>query len=388
MTKTKRRSGQTARRSAQTTPEPQQNRPTQGTAATEISPSNKLISSDTKEAITPLSKQERQPRPETSRAAARAQVRNTRQRYQKKRRNPLVLVGIVLAVLVVIVGIFFYLSNQNGGSTNATGEKPTDPVVLKAISNVDPAILEAVNTGGIQDPLKATQGKPPVLKGPTGKPEFFYDGAEYCPYCAAERWAVAVALSRFGKFTKLPETSSSSAPGEVYPNTATVTFYGSSYSSSYIDFVPVEETTNQKDASGNYPPLQTPTADQAKILTTYNGPPYTQQSGIPFISIANQYLEPGPAYIPDTWAGLSQQDIAAKLSDSSSAIGKNILGGANYLTAAICAVTNNQPGSVCTTGVIPSIEQSLPKAQASTQTPGIQTAIAAEPRALIGRRVD
>lgn len=285
----------------------------------------------------------------------------------------------------MIIGIFVYLSNQSG-STNATGQKPTDPVVLKAISNVDPAVLEAVNTGGLKNPITATKGQPPLLKGPTGKPEVFYDGAEYCPYCAAERWAMAVALSRFANFTKLPETSSAS--GDVYPNTSTLSFYGSAYSSTYIDFVSVEETTNQPDPSRTppYTPLQTPTDDEAKITNTYNAPPYTSQSGIPFISIGNQYLELGPAYTPANLAGLSQQDIAATFSNSSSAVAKDVLGGANYMTAAICAITNNQPASVCTTGVIPSIVQSLPKAQASTQTPGARTAIATEPRALIGRR--
>jgi Domain of unknown function (DUF929) len=359
----------------------------QETPAAEISPSGKIIPSDTKEAITPLSRQEQQPRPqrsETSRASARAQTRNTRQRYQQKRRNPLLLIGVVVVILVAVVGFFIYLSNQNSGS--ATGQQPTDPVVLKDISNVDPAILEAVNTGGIQNPITATKGKPPILKGPTGKPELFYDGAEYCPYCAAQRWSTAVALSRFGKFTKLPETTSSSS--DVDPSTATLAFYGSSYTSSYIDFVPVEETTNQSDGNGGYTPLQTPTTAEAKIISTYNAPPYTSSPGIPFISVANQYLQLVPAYDPASLAGLSQQTIAGDLSDSSSTVTKNILGGANYLTAAICAVTNNQPASVCTTGVIPVIEQSLPKATASTQVPGTQTGTAMIQPALIGRRED
>ena len=36
-----------------------------------------------------------------------------------------------------------------------------------------------------------------------GKPEILYIGAEFCPYCAAERWAIAVALSRFGTLSPL-----------------------------------------------------------------------------------------------------------------------------------------------------------------------------------------
>ena len=382
MAKTKRRNAQTPRRSAQTTAGSQQRRQMQETPSAEISKLDKIIPTSEQEE-TGTQRYERSQRPEASRAAARAQTRNTRQRYQKKRTNPWLIVGAAVIVIGVIIGIFVYLSNQNG-STNATGQKPTDPIVLKAISNVDPAVLEAVNTGGLKNPITATKGLPPLLKGPTGKPEVFYDGAEYCPYCAAQRWAMAVALSRFGKFTKLPETSSAS--GDVYPNTSTLSFYGSAYSSSYIDFVSVEETTNQSDGNGGYTPLQTPTSAEAKITNTYNAPPYTSQPGIPFISIGNQYLELGPAYTPANLAGLSQEDIAATFSNSSSAVAKDVLGGANYMTAAICAITNNQPASVCTTGVIPSIVQSLPKATASTQTSGTQAAIATEPRALIGRR--
>jgi hypothetical protein len=387
MAKTKRTNAQTPRRSAQTTSGSQQRRPIQETPSAEISRSGKIIPTTAKEEAASPRRQEsleRSQRSETSRAAARAQTRNTRQRYQKKRSNPWLIVGAAVVVIGVIIAIFVYLSNQNGGNTNATGQKPTDPIVLKAISNVDPAVLDAVNTGGLKNPITATKGQIPLQKGPTGKPEVFYDGAEYCPYCAAQRWAMAVSLSRFGKFTKLPETSSASA--DVYPNTSTLSFYGSAYSSSYIDFVPVEETTNQPDGNGGYTPLQTPTADEAKIASTYNAPPYTTQPGIPFISIGNQYLELGPAYTPASLAGLSQEDIAGKLTDSSSAVAKDVLGGANYMTAAICAITNNQPASVCTTGVMPSIIQSLPKAQASTQTSGLQTAVVAEPRALIGKR--
>jgi hypothetical protein len=57
-----------------------------------------------------------------------------------------------------------------------------------------------------------------------------YAGAEYCPFCAAERWALATALSRFGTFTNLGTTAS--AGGQEYaPNTATLSFHGATYTS-------------------------------------------------------------------------------------------------------------------------------------------------------------
>ena len=185
-------------------------------------------------------------------------------------------------------------------------------------------------------------------------------GAEYCPYCAAERWAVVVALSRFGTFSKLYQTTSSST--DVDPSTPTFTFYpghygGSFYSSSYIDFVPVETEDQQQN------PLQTPTRDQQNLLSTYDAAPYTSQAGsIPFIDLGNHYVLIGASYNAQDLANLQWQDIANDLADSNSAVSKDILGTANYLTAGICMMTQQQPGSVCSTPVIQSIEQSLGKA--------------------------
>src|SRR5947209_6405335 len=202
------------------------------------------------------------------------------------------------------------------------------------ISNVSPSILAAVGTGGQQKILKPVKGNVPLLTGPTGKPEFFYAGAEYCPYCAAERWAVAVALSRFGTFSKLGETTSSAT--DVYPSTRTLTFYQSVYKSQYIDFVSVESLSNQPDGAGSYTVLQTPTADQQKLIDTYDGPPYLSSAGsIPFIDIANQQLLQGANYSPGDLANLSWDDIANDLSNPNSTVAKDILGSANYLTAAI-----------------------------------------------------
>ena len=75
-----------------------------------------------------------------------------------------------------------------------------------------------------------------------GKPEVLYIGAEYCPYCAAERWAVIVALSRFGTFSGLAPIRSAAKDGggnaEPYPLTPTWTFAKASYTSIVPDVHP------------------------------------------------------------------------------------------------------------------------------------------------------
>ncbi len=289
---------------------------------------------------------------------------NKRRVQKKPNQIPWLLIGVVLLVIAAIVGVFFFLSNQStgNGSPTPTTQATTSPAVLQAVTNVNPAVLAAVGTGGQDKVLVLLKGSspPPTLNGPNGKPEFFYAGAEYCPFCAAQRWAVVVALSRFGTFNKLNQTTSSAT--DSFPHTSTFTFYQSSYASQYIYFDSVEQTTNQPDGSGGYTALQTPTAEQQNLIQTYDGPPYLSSSGsIPFIDIANKYAMQGANYSPQVLANLTWQDIANKLSDSNSDVTKGIVGSANYLTAAICQVTNQQPASVCNSDSIPQIENALGK---------------------------
>ncbi|GAC1422564.1 MAG: hypothetical protein NVS4B1_01030 [Ktedonobacteraceae bacterium] len=290
---------------------------------------------------------------------AQRDTQNTQQQQAKTRKvrrtvrrsiNPWWYIGSVLAIVVLIVGVFIYVANQQG-TVATTGT--TDATVLQQVTHVSPALLSQVGTADVKNNFQAVKQKQPILLGPTGKPQFLYYGAEFCPYCAGQRWGVVVALSRFGTFTKLPEIASS--PTDVYPNTATFSFYKSSYSSNFIDFVPLEV----EDGQGK--PLQTMTTDQQKLVNTYNAPPYTQSPGFPFIDIGNQYIVAGPTYVPDVLAGLSQKDIAGQLSSADSAPSKAILATANYMTAGICSITNNKPENVCSEPSIQQIERSMPK---------------------------
>lgn len=320
---------------------------------------------------------------------SQSQARNKGPKQRQSNQRQWLLIGGVLALIAVIIVAFIIISRQpsgsQGGSTQASSQ------VFNAVTRVDPNVLAAVGTGGVQNPLHTVKGPPPVLAGPTGKPQFLYIGADYCPFCAGQRWAIVVALSHFGTFSKLYQTTSSSV--DVYPDTSTFTFspslYGGSlYRSSYIDFVAVETQGNQQDATGNYPVLQTPTTQQQQLLTTYDAPPYTTQAGsIPFVDIANQYIAVGlsQGFSPQDLQGLQWQDIATRLADSSSTVAKGIIGTSNYMTAGICMVTHQQPANVCSTDTIQKIEQSLGK---STVAPGgTQIAITGHLEAVMRREV-
>ena len=160
--------------------------------------------------------------------------------------------------------------NATGGSSGTgtgtdTGTTALSPQVVAALS-VPAATLDAVGSPS-GDVLPTKIGNGTILKGADGKPLITYIGAEYCPYCAAERWSLAVALSRFGTFSNLSGTHSSDS--DVFPDTQTLSFYGSSYSSPYVDFQPVEEETNQPAGDG-YQTLQTPTAAQSALVAKYD----------------------------------------------------------------------------------------------------------------------
>ena len=62
---------------------------------------------------------------------------------------------------------------------------------------------------------------------------------------------------------------------------------------------------------------------------------------------------------PELLEGLTAQQIAESLGDTSNYQSKAILGDANYLTAALCELTGNQPGSVCGSSTITGLESKL-----------------------------
>jgi len=177
-----------------------------------------------------------------------------------------------------------------------------------------------------------------------------YIGAEYCPYCGAMRWAIAVALSRFGTFTT-PLRGFHSSPTDIYPNTPTLTFYQARYSSKYLVFTPVEN----EDIHENL--LQPTTKAQQALWVKFDST--SEGVGFPFIDFGNKSVLTGPIYDPQVLAGKTWAQVAAALHDPSSAIAQGALGAANYLTAAICKMTGNAPANVCTTAPVTALEGSV-----------------------------
>ena len=286
--------------------------------------------------------------------ATRARQQNARQKVaaqraaarRAERRKRILIAGGSVAVVIAIVVAFVVIKATNKPSSSGSGGIPVTGTALPAsvttnVTSVSPGTLDTVGAGSLSGglPLKAITD---TALTSNGKPEMLYIGAEYCPYCAAMRWSMAVALSRFGTLSPLHGIYSSSS--DVDPHTATLTFYKSSYSSNYLVFTPVENETVTRA------PLQNTTAAQLALWQKYDSS--SGGLGYPFIDIGNKYVITGPVFDPAVLAGLTWAQIAADLHNPSSPVAAAVDGAANVITAGICKTTSGQSASVCTSAAV------------------------------------
>lgn len=266
-----------------------------------------------------------------------------------------VIAFISIVVVLVIVAALILIKVNKSSAPITAGSKPAPANVVSAVENIPESTFNTIGYVPSNPKPAAISTNAALTLG--GKPEVLYMGADYCPFCAAQRWAVVAALSRFGKFSNLGATSSAS--NDSYPNTQTFSFYKASYSSPYISFVGVEMQSNIP-SNGSYTTLQVPTSEQTNLINKWDNPPHTPtKGGIPFLDFANKYVMGGASYDPGILQGLSMQTIAGSLTDTASTPSKAILATANTLTATICKIDNNQPSSVCSQNYIQQIEKTL-----------------------------
>jgi thiol-disulfide isomerase/thioredoxin len=273
-------------------------------------------------------------------AAQRAAARRA-----ERRRQALIAGGSVVVVVAIVVAFIVVKvagnSSAKAGSANPSGTA-LPASVLANVTGVPASTLDAVGTGSTyKGAIQTISHGTPLTSG--GKPEIVYVGAEYCPYCAAERWAMTAALSKFGTFSGLRGIHSSST--DTDPNTPTLTFYKSTYTSKYLVFSSTEAQTV------THATLQTPTALDTQLMSKYDVPPYVPSAqydgSFPFVDFGNKYVINGASFDPKVLAGKTWAQVAAALKDPSSPIAKAVDGATNLITAATCKITNERPANVC-----------------------------------------
>jgi hypothetical protein len=257
----------------------------------------------------------------------------------RNRRYAIFTIALVICIVAVLV-IVKVTGGSGGGS--GTADQPSPPAgtpipaaTLAKVASVPVPTLNAATTSGILQTPQAVAN--PALVA-NGKPEILYIGAEWCPHCAAERWALYLALSKFGTF--------SPAPGRIHSanqdgNVPTLTFYGTTYSSPYLSFVPVEVYTNHRSGNG-YTTLQTPTPSQLQLWQNANGGTF------PFVDLGGKQVLTGAQYSFADLQNLTFPAVAAQVGNNSTTIGANIDASASQLVKTICgSLTHGQPAAVC-----------------------------------------
>lgn len=280
----------------------------------------------------------------------------------KNNSNKIILA--VLALLVCAVATIVIIGQSKQKPAQVT---PANTNYATQINSLAPALFDAIGVAAYPGtpsnpvlPAMALTNQPALSLAGTNpaKPTIVFVGAEWCPYCAAQRWPLAAALARFGHFKTLHPTASSAT--DVLPNTPTISLFNSGYSSAYFNLVAVEQATN------THAPLQKTPADVQALMNTYDSSKYNPNitipgKSIPFLDINNQYLQLGVSFNPQVLAGLSTADVASQLTAGTTPAATTIASSANLITAEICAVTHGQPGSVCSSAGVQAAAKVLAK---------------------------
>ncbi len=274
-------------------------------------------------------------------AERQAQKEEAARQARRQRNTRYGIFTIILVICIVGVLVIVKVAGGGGGSSSADqlsppAGTPIAPATLAKLSSVPISTLNSAPTDGILTQVTPARGQALTSDG---KPELLYVGAEFCPHCAAERWPLYIALSKFGTFS--PE------PGKIHSatqdgNVPTFTFYGTTYTSPYFSFVPVEVYTNHPASGGGYTVLQNPTASQLKTWTDANGGTF------PFIDFGGKQQLLSAQYSYASLQGLPFAAVAAQVGNNSTTIGADIGASASQLIKAICSsLSGGKPATVC-----------------------------------------
>lgn len=260
-------------------------------------------------------------------------------------------VSLVVVIVIVIVAVKVTGGGSGSSGSGLTAPKPF-PASAKVLNEVEsvPASVQdtvgawsSVGTSGLTGPSYKA-GQPALTLPGSSAPGAFYIGGVFCPYCAATRWALLMAFSKFGTFTGVQETTSS--PWDVYPDTPTLDFSKATYTSSYIDFKPIEYFGQDTTKVNSHPVVGHLTTQENKLYVKYDAVNGT--TGVPFVDIDNQTFITGAPIDPQLLAGMTQAEVAGQLTNAHSQVTQAIVGTANALIAGICNADGQKPTAVCT----------------------------------------
>jgi hypothetical protein len=252
------------------------------------------------------------------------------------------LVWVAWLVLLVPVG---------QAAQRSDGSVPAPARVAQLVTSVPANTLDQVGVGDSRNPITSPVFGISKRDGhftTGGKPEIVTVELAWCPHCAANSWALAVALSRFGSLTRLGEINTGTHfckvaedpcnlnPLSCFPFTDGLSFLNAAYRSPYISFTSIV----LQDVNGRN--LEKPTRREERSLRTFH-----LQRTAPALDIGGVWGFNGSGYDPGRLAHKTWSQIAGSLADPHNRIAQRVDGLANLFTAAICSATTGRPGNVC-----------------------------------------
>lgn len=271
------------------------------------------------------------------------------------------------------------------GHTLTGIDQPLNSTQLAVINNAPNSYFEQAASmylnGTIADPIYTSSNKVPKFTV-NNKTAVIYLGSITCIFCGENRWAMALALSRFGSFSNLYNGYSSLGDGDIPTLYWTHVNYsvsgdniGNGYSSPYISFISIEDTN---PITGGFM-LNTPAvmaSNLAKIgnstyiaafqrilnlsnnkTTAFQGTPYTiwgnyQFGGADAVVFGNTTPTTSPQIESQTHA-----QILSQLSNPTDQFALSEYAAADVYVAAICSSLSNSTRSEVSVCSLPAIAQ-------------------------------
>ncbi|MEM3212295.1 MAG: DUF929 family protein [Candidatus Micrarchaeaceae archaeon] len=260
---------------------------------------------------------------------------------------------------------------------------------LAAINNAPNSYFETAGemllNGSIKNEVGTSHNKVPMFIV-NGKPSVIYLGSITCIFCGENRWAMALALSRFGNFSALYEGYSSFGDGDLPTiywaparyNSSGTDDLGNFYSSKYINFISIDDE-NPITAGFALNPISVmqsninATGNKAYIdafsyiindlgrnaSTAFSGTPYTvwgayQVGGADAVDFGNS-TPTSSSNLPLTH--MTHAQVLAQLANPNDQFAYTEYAAADLYVAMVCSSINNT-APVCSLPIISKLESS------------------------------
>jgi hypothetical protein len=258
-----------------------------------------------------------------------------------------IALGLIVVAICLLGALVIVRDNAPPSTTSTTETFSAAPSsLMSTMAAVPTAVYDAVGVDSPTIPVTDLQSTGSTqtwtaVDGSSPKPVVFFYGAEFAPYAAAERWPLALALSRFGTFTQLGLMQSS--PTTAFADLSTFTFWQARYASKYVVLQHVERYSALNPTGAGYLKLEKPVGRQAAAVSKYSSSP----TNFALLDVGNRWKLNGSSYAPSVLTGMTQDEVAAVLTSPMSPLAQALLASANEISAAICNADGQAPASVC-----------------------------------------